>query len=86
MVLVKFGLLFSKMKESIMKLSEYLLQGKVLFKKVKLKKDIKLNNGEIRKRGDIVSLLMENKDGTFHAEDNEWACTVNRSEFEMIKE
>ena len=67
-----------------MKLSEYLLQGKVLFKKVKLKKDIKLNNGEIRKRGDIVSLLMENENGTFHAEDNNWACRLTSDEFEVI--
>lgn len=63
-----------------MKLSEYLK-----LRKGKLKNDITTADGEIRKRGDIVYILMKNSDGTYHAEDNEWACLLNYPEdFEFI--
>ena len=67
-----------------MKLSEYLLQGTFLNKKAKLLKTIKLDNGEKRKKGEIVSIIKDNEDGTFHAEDNEWACKVTINEFQYI--
>jgi len=67
-----------------MMLSEYLSQGHVIHKKAKLLVDMKLDNGEKRKKGDVVSLVMINRDGTVHAEDNDWACKLNRDEFETI--
>lgn len=67
-----------------MKLSEYLKQGKVINRKAELTIDINLNNGEYRKCGDEVSIVLENSDGSFHAEDNDWACTVKRKEFSWI--
>ena len=67
-----------------MKLSEYLLQGKILYKKAKLLIDLDLDNGEPRKKGDIITILKDNQDGTFHAEDNDFACKVTRNEFEYI--
>jgi flagellar motility protein MotE (MotC chaperone) len=59
-----------------MKLSEYLSQGTFLHKKGKLKIDISLDNGEVRYKDDIVSILMDKGNGNYHAEDNGWACTV----------
>jgi len=67
-----------------MKLSEYLLQGKILNKKAKLLIDLELDNDESRKIGDIVIIVKDNQDGTFHAEDNDFACKVTRNEFEYI--
>ena len=67
-----------------MKLSEYLLQGKILEKKAKLNIDLDLDNGESRKKGDIVTIVKDNQDGTFHAEDNEFACKVTRDEFVFV--
>lgn len=67
-----------------MKLSEYLLQGKMLNKKAKLKIDLDLDNDESRKKGDIISIVKDNEDGTFHAEDNGFACKVTRKEFEYV--
>ena len=68
-----------------MKLSEYLLQGTPLFKKAKLTKSIKLDNGEKRKKGTIVSIIKQNPDGTYHAEDNGFACLLEKEDFEYIK-
>lgn len=67
-----------------MKLSEYLAQGKFLCKQAKLNVNITLNNGTSKKRGDIVSVIMENADGSFHIEHNDFACKVNRNEIEFI--
>lgn len=68
-----------------MKLSEYLTNNKMLFgKKGKLLIDIKLNSGEIRKKGDIVDILLDKGDGKYHAEDNDWACTVTEKEIKFI--
>lgn len=68
-----------------MKLSEYLSSGKILVgKKAKLKKRIKLDNGEVRKKGSEVSLVMEIGDGYYHAEDNDWACKVHKDEIEIL--
>lgn len=67
-----------------MKLSEYLSSGKMLHRKAKLKKAIKLDNGEKRKKGDTVSIVMEFEDGTFHAEDNDWACKITKEEFTYL--
>lgn len=68
-----------------MKLSEYLLKGKLVNKKAKLKVDISLDNGLKRKRGAVVYIVKDNQDGTFHAEDNDWACQVIKEEFEFIE-
>jgi len=65
-----------------MKLSEILFTSE-RFKKARLLKSIKLNNGEKRKNGDIIDIL-KLKDGTFHAEDNNWACKVVSDEFKLI--
>ena len=68
-----------------MKLSDMLNQGTILFnKKAKLKKRIKLDNGESRKKGFVVSVLMKNSDGTYHVEDNDFACKVSSDEIEFI--
>ena len=68
-----------------MKLSEYIEQGTFIIRDAKLLCDISLENGETRKKGDTVSILMKNKDGTYHAEDNDWACKLKRNEFEFIE-
>jgi hypothetical protein len=67
-----------------MKLSEYLLSGKMINKKAKLLKTIKLNNGEKRKKGDIIYIMKEFENGQYHAEDNDWACHITRDEFEYL--
>lgn len=67
-----------------MKLTEYLLQGKRVNKKAKLKIAIKLSNGERRKKGAVITIVKDNEDGTFHAEDNDWACKVTKDEFEYV--
>ena len=68
-----------------MKLSEMFAQGQFLGnKKGKLLKTIKLDNGESKKKGSVVSILMKNADGTYHAEDNDWACKVTADEFTFV--
>ena len=67
-----------------MKLSEYMFNGERVFKKARLLKTIKLDNGEKRKKGDLVEILLEFPDGTFHAEDNDWACKIKSEEFEYV--
>jgi len=67
-----------------MKLTEYLVQGKFINKSARLNIDISLDDGEERQAGDIITIVKDNQDGTFHAEDNEWACKVERKEFEYI--
>ena len=67
-----------------MKLSEYLSSNKIMHKRAKLLIDLELDNGESRKKGDIVSILLDKGNGKYHAEDNEWACTVDKSEIEFI--
>jgi hypothetical protein len=67
-----------------MKLSDYLTSGQVIHKQGKLLKSIKLDNGEKRKKGDIISIVLDFEDGTFHAEDNDWACKVTKDEFKFI--
>ena len=66
-----------------MKLSE-LLSQKMINRKAKLTVDIDLDDGEERFAGDIVSIMFEDSECRFHAEDNEWACKVMRDEFEYI--
>jgi hypothetical protein len=68
-----------------MNLSEYLLSGTIINKQAKLLKSIKLNNREIRRQGDVVTIMKRNVDGTYHAEDNGWACNVERNEFKYAK-
>lgn len=67
-----------------MKLSEYLLSGTFVNKPAKLLVTIDLDNGEKRKKNDVVTIVKDNGDGTFHAEDNDWACKVTRNEFEYV--
>ena len=68
-----------------MKLSEFLLSGRIICKKGKLKIDVSLNNGEARKAGDVVSILKENGNGEYHAEDNDWACNLKQDEFDFVE-
>jgi hypothetical protein len=68
-----------------MKLFEYLSQGKFINKQAKLTKSITLDNGEFRNKGDEVTIVKDNADGTFHAEDNDFACKVQFDEFKYIK-
>jgi hypothetical protein len=68
-----------------MKLSEYLFSGERVFKKARLLKTIKLDNGKKRKKGDIVDILLKFSNGEFHAEDNEWACKLKSTEFKFIE-
>jgi len=67
-----------------MKLSEYLNTGRIINKRGKLLIDIPLDDGETRKKGDIISILMDKGNGTFHAEDNDWAATISLTEFEWV--
>ncbi len=67
-----------------MKLSEYLTTNRIMFKKAKLLIDLNLDNDESRKKGDIVSILLDLGNGKYHAEDNDWACTVEENEIEFI--
>jgi hypothetical protein len=64
-----------------MNLLDYMFSGTRINKKATLTKRIKLSNGEIRKKGDEVTILLDFGDGTYHAEDNEWACKVSKNEF-----
>jgi hypothetical protein len=68
-----------------MKLSDYLKSGTFLHSKGRLLKDISLNNGEIRKVGDIVAICMKLSAHMYHAEDNDWACHIADSEFEFVE-
>lgn len=65
-------------------LFDLLSSGRVMHKKAKLLIDLELDNGESRKIGDIVSILLDKGDGYYHAEDNDFACTVHKSEIEFI--
>jgi len=68
-----------------MKLSEYLSSGRIMHsKKAKLKKLIKLDSGESRKKGSVVSVLMDFGNGSYHVEDNGFACKVTSDEIEFI--
>ena len=69
-----------------MKLSKLLGSGRIVCKEIRLLIDIDLDDDESRKKGDIVSLIIEKNDGTFHAEDNGWACELKSEEFEYVKE
>lgn len=52
--------------------------------KAKLKKRIKLNTGEVLKKGTVSDLLIEKDDGTYHFEAENTACIVTADEIEMI--
>ena len=64
---------------------DLLTSGRIMRKKAKLLIDIDLDNGEIRKAGDIVYIVIDKGNGKYHAEDNEWTCEVDISEIEFIK-
>lgn len=61
-----------------------MFSGKRINKKAILTKRIKLSNGEVRKKGDEVTIVLDFGDDTYHAEDNEWACKVSAKEFKFI--
>ena len=67
-----------------MKLSDYLSKGNIIHKEAKLKIDLELDDGESRKKGDVVSVLMKFPNGTYHVEDNEFSCTVYEHEIKFI--
>lgn len=66
-----------------MKLSEFLSSG-IMVKQAKLKVDIKLDNGEQMKKGEVVTILKDYGDGFYHAEHNDFACRVEKSEIEFL--
>ena len=57
------------------------MQGHIVNKPAKLLIDLELDSGESRKIGDTITIVKDNEDGTFHAEDNDFACKVSREEF-----
>ena len=67
-----------------MKLSEVFSSGTFMHKEVRLLIDLDLDDGESRKKGDVVSIIMKNHDGSYRAEDNDWACKMYDGEFEYI--
>jgi len=67
-----------------MKLSEFFSSG-IMSKKAKLLVDIKLDNGESMKTGEEVSILKDYNNGYFHAEHNDFACQVHKSEIEFLE-
>ena len=67
-----------------MKLSELLTQSTYINKKAKLLTDISLDNGEVRKKGDIISILLQTYDGKYHAEDNDFASRLDSNDFQYI--
>jgi hypothetical protein len=52
--------------------------------KAKLKKRIKLDNGDVLKKGTVSDLLIDKGNGEYHFEANNTACTVKRDEIEII--
>lgn len=67
-----------------MKLSDYMFNNKRIMKNAKLLNDVKLINGLKRKKGDIITIMLDCQNGYFHAEDNDWATMLTRNEFEYI--
>lgn len=67
-----------------MKLSETFNNGKIMNKKAILQVDMKLDNGEERKVGDIVSVLLDKGHGEYHIEDNDFACTATDREIKFL--
>jgi len=68
-----------------MSLFEYLTQGTHLYrKKGRLLQDITAEPHGVRRAGTIVCILMKNKDGTYHAEDGDWACKLEAGDFDFI--
>ena len=53
-------------------------------RKAKLTVDISLDNGEKMKAGETVTILKDYGDGTYHAEHNDFACKIERSEFKFL--
>ena len=67
-----------------MKLSEFFSSG-MIHKRAKLKIDINLDNDESMKAGEIVYILKDYGNDYYHAEYNEFACKVHRSEIEFLQ-
>jgi hypothetical protein len=67
-----------------MGLFDLLNSGKVMHKKAKLLVDIDLDNGESRKKGDIVYVVLQLPHNQYHIEDNEFACTASADEIKIL--
>ena len=67
-----------------MKLSEFFAGG-IMHKRAKLLVDISLDNGECLPSGATGYVLKDYGDGTFHFEQNDFACRVKKTEIEFIK-
>jgi len=63
---------------------DYMFSGKRIMKKAKLTRNIRLKTGIKRKINDEVTIVLDFGNGTYHAEDNEWACKVTSDEFEFL--
>jgi len=52
--------------------------------KAKLKKQIKLDNGTVFKKGTVSELLIAKENNTYHFEAKNQACTVDKQELEFL--
>lgn len=68
-----------------MKISEMFKKGKYYHRKAKLLVDLDLDNGESMKAGETGSVLLDYGNGTYHFENNDFACRVSKDEIEFLK-
>lgn len=70
-----------------MKLSDYLsdfISSGFMVKRATLNQDMELNNGESMKKGEEVLIMKDYGDGTYHAEMNDFATKVHKSEITFL--
>lgn len=75
-----------KLFQDVMK---YMSTGKVMQVKVRLKEEIISAEGEVRKKGAIVTACLLHKDGTIHVEDEndpEFRTFVTPDEIEVVED
>jgi hypothetical protein len=71
-----------------MKLSEIfsqVMREGFLNKRAMLLNEISLDNGETRKKGDVVYILSKCGENKYRAEHNEWACIVSGDEIKFLE-
>jgi len=57
---------------------------KIIHKEARLLIDIKLDNGEKRKKGDIVLVFLDKGNDEYNVENNNFACGVTNKEIEFL--
>ena len=67
-----------------MSLLDMICNNKLMNKKAKLLVDIQLDDGESRKMGDEIYVLIDKGNGRYHVEDNEFSCEITKDEIEFL--